>query len=137
MSQHSYDIAQTEPRPRRFTIAAWLIAGGTLAPLLLASSPVRALPAFARQTGLACTSCHTAYPQLNAFGREFKLSGYTESLANVPWYDKFAFMIQPSFTHTSSDLSDPPEDFGDNNNFAFTQTSLFFGGKLGGFVQAT
>ena len=39
---------------------------------------VHAVPAFARQTGLACSSCHFQhYPTLNAFGRAFKAGGYT------------------------------------------------------------
>ncbi|MBI5439049.1 MAG: hypothetical protein HY936_08930 [Nitrosomonadales bacterium] len=37
-----------------------------------------AIPAFARQTGMACLSCHQQhYPVLNAFGRAFKAGGYT------------------------------------------------------------
>lgn len=37
-----------------------------------------AVPAFARQTGLACNTCHFQhYPTLNAFGRAFKSGGYT------------------------------------------------------------
>jgi len=37
-----------------------------------------AFPAFARQTGLACASCHfQKYPALTAFGRGFKAAGYT------------------------------------------------------------
>ena len=37
-----------------------------------------AVPAFARQTGLACNTCHFQhYPTLNAFGRAFKAGGYT------------------------------------------------------------
>jgi hypothetical protein len=35
------------------------------------------IPSFSRQTGLACTACHTAFPQLTPFGRLFKLNGYT------------------------------------------------------------
>lgn len=123
------------------TIAGWLTTASILISLLLTSTPAAAIPAFARQMGVECTACHTAYPQLNAFGREFKLTGYTENAGNVPWYKKLAFMTEPSYTHTSADLSDPPEDFGANNNLAFSQTSLFFGGKIagkvGGFVQAT
>ena len=91
--------------------------------------------------GVQCTTCHTAYPQLNAFGREFKLLGYTLGEGHVPWYARFAFMTEPSFTHTSADLEVPPPEFGENDNLAVTQTSLFFGGKIagkaGGFVQAT
>ena len=37
-----------------------------------------AVPAFARQTGMACTACHAQhFPILNSFGRAFKASGYT------------------------------------------------------------
>lgn len=37
-----------------------------------------AFPSFARQTGLACSSCHfQKYPALNAFGRAFKAGGFT------------------------------------------------------------
>lgn len=35
------------------------------------------VPAFSRQTGLACSSCHYNFPQLTPFGRLFKLNGYT------------------------------------------------------------
>lgn len=39
---------------------------------------VNAVPAFARQTGMACASCHFQhFPTLNAFGRAFKEMGYT------------------------------------------------------------
>jgi len=36
-----------------------------------------AVPSFARQTGMACAACHTVFPELNSFGRSFKLNGYT------------------------------------------------------------
>ena len=37
-----------------------------------------AVPAFARQTGMACVSCHAQnFPALNSFGRSFKVQGYT------------------------------------------------------------
>ncbi len=35
-----------------------------------------ALPAFARQHGVSCSSCHLAWPQLNETGRKFKELGY-------------------------------------------------------------
>jgi hypothetical protein len=38
---------------------------------------LRRVPSFSRQTHLACNSCHNGFPQLNAFGRLFKLNGYT------------------------------------------------------------
>ncbi len=37
-----------------------------------------AVPAFARQTGFSCNTCHFQhFPSLNQFGREFKAGGYT------------------------------------------------------------
>jgi len=126
---------------KRPSIGGCLALLGALVCLSIASNSAWAIPAFARQMGVECTTCHTAYPQLNAFGREFKLTGYTLSSGAVPWYKKLALMTEPSFTHTSADLSDPPDSFGANNNLALTQTSLFFGGRIAGkagaFVQGT
>lgn len=39
--------------------------------------PAQALPSFARQTGQPCGACHTDFPGLTPFGRQFKLGGYT------------------------------------------------------------
>ena len=37
-----------------------------------------AIPAYARQVGMACTACHAQhFPVLNTFGRAFKAGGYT------------------------------------------------------------
>ncbi len=47
--------------------------------LLLAAPANYAIPSFARQTGLSCNYCHYTYPELNSFGRMFKLNGYTTS----------------------------------------------------------
>lgn len=49
---------------------------GTLATGLLVNQ-AEAVPSFARQTGLACAACHTVFPELNSFGRSFKMNGYT------------------------------------------------------------
>jgi hypothetical protein len=50
---------------------AGVIAAAAFAP------EASALPAFARQTGMACNACHqTHFPVLNAFGRAFKAGGY-------------------------------------------------------------
>jgi hypothetical protein len=37
-----------------------------------------AVPAFSRTYGHACSVCHTAWPALNAYGRDFKESGYMD-----------------------------------------------------------
>jgi len=45
---------------------------------LLTSNTAEAVPAFARQTGMPCMSCHFQnFPALNTFGRTFRAKGYT------------------------------------------------------------
>jgi hypothetical protein len=57
---------------RGLTVALGLAASG------LMISEAQAVPAFARQTGMACSSCHFQnFPSLNSFGRVFKAQGYT------------------------------------------------------------
>ena len=48
-----------------------------LATTLFVPQTSEAVPAFARQVGMGCTSCHTNFPALNSFGRYFKSTGYT------------------------------------------------------------
>ena len=101
----------------------------------------RALPSFARQTGQECAACHVAFPELTAFGRQFKLNGYTMTggESSLP---PLAFMLQPAFTHTEAGQSGgAAPHFGPNNNLALQQASLFYGGavtsNIGAFAQAT
>ncbi len=42
----------------------------------LAVHEAAAIPPFARKYGLPCSACHTAWPELNAFGQRFKDNGY-------------------------------------------------------------
>jgi hypothetical protein len=48
-----------------------------LACIVLACPDAEAVPSFTRQTGLKCSVCHSNPPELTAFGRKFKLEGYT------------------------------------------------------------
>lgn len=43
---------------------------------VLFPSVSEAIPAFARKTNMTCSTCHTAWPSLNAFGRQYKEHGY-------------------------------------------------------------
>ncbi|EQD42208.1 secreted protein, partial [mine drainage metagenome] len=54
----------------RFRVALAVVAAVMLAPA------ARAVPSFSRQTGMACAACHTVFPELTPFGREFKANGY-------------------------------------------------------------
>ncbi len=62
-------------RSLRLGALAMSVLGASM-PMLI-STPARAVPSFARQTGLACEACHTIPPELTAFGRRFKLNAFT------------------------------------------------------------
>jgi hypothetical protein len=98
--------------------------------LLLAPKSGFAVPSYARQVNVSCIVCHTEFPVLTEFGRQFKLSGYTMSTeqTRVP---PLAVMLQPSYTHTSAGQpGGAAPGFGDNNNTALTQASIFYAGRL-------
>jgi hypothetical protein len=106
----------------------------------LVPSPARAVPSFARQTGQQCTACHTTFPQLTPFGRQFKLDGYVMSSgeSDLP---HIAAMVQGGFTHTNEGQpGGAAPHFGDNDNGALNAASLFYGGIVvpdyaGAFLQ--
>ena len=122
----------------------------SLGALLLATN-ANAVPSFARQTGMACSSCHTVFPKLTAFGRLFKLNGYTitglqqiESKAGesapglkVNAIAPMSAMVQTAMTHVKKE--DPNTE---NNHIAYPSAlSLYYAGEVsdhvGAFVQVT
>ncbi len=79
---------------------------------------------------MQCIACHTEFPMLNEFGRQFKLGGYTLSTGprDIP---ALAVMLMPSYTHTQADQSGgAAPGFKANNNLALSQASLFYAGRL-------
>lgn len=107
--------------------------------LLILSPSAHAVPSYARQTGENCVACHTSFPELTPFGREFKLNGYT--LGEAQWLP-LAIMMQASTTTLSKsrdnggNLVTPKE-----GTVQFDSASLFIAGKvndhLGTFIQYT
>ena len=99
----------------------------------------QAVPSFARQTGMDCVACHTSFPELTPFGREFKLRGYT--LGERQWLP-FAAMAQLSVTNLSKKFDNAGvKQISRQNDPQFDSLSLFAAGKLsdyaGMFVQWT
>jgi hypothetical protein len=129
-----------------------LVIAVALAAVVLSARDARAVPSFARQTGLACSACHTVFLELNSFGRAFKLHGYTtqamkEQLEeagteqapplNINRTFPLSVMLQTSITRTNAKQPDTQ-----NANVEFPQQlSLFLAGEItphiGTFVQAT
>src|SRR5208283_1872058 len=132
----SFDRQGGDPMdmPRRvsllfaFVIVVLLLVTALNPPLALA------VPSYARQTGLACSGCHYAPPELNPAGRRFKLLAYVDRgdqtktvtsegkkthaaldlLASLP----LSVMLETSFTATKS-----PVPTTQNGNFEFLQVT--------------
>ena len=115
-----------------------------LAFAILICSPhsASAIPSFARQTGQPCNACHTNFPELTAFGRQFKLDGYVFSDGGK-FIPPFSAMAQAGFTHTSKDQpGGAAPGFSDNDNVSINEASLYYGGTvipglMGAFIQGT
>ncbi len=117
------------------------------------SKDALAVPSFARQTGFACSVCHTMFPELTPVGRTFKLTGYVMNKdgASHPSVPPVAGMVQLSYTHTKQ--TPPPGSLPENswslhalsseNDTVGTPqaASLFYGGQIyghwGALVQGT
>jgi len=121
-------------------------------PLVVLAGPCAyAVPSYSRQTGLSCASCHYAPPELNAFGRKFKLEGYTFATKPEVSEDEkdhnsglrlleafpLSVLFDTSFTSTKS-----PQPTTQNGNFEFPQAASLFlagswGNHVGSFLQVT
>ena len=131
---------------RALVLALVLGAGLLGAPVALA------VPSFARQTGLACSACHVRFPELTAFGREFKLNGYTltdhtkqieasdadqRSSLELLELPPISVMFEAAYTSTMKSVPDAQND---DAQFP-QQLSAFLAGKvapkMGAFVQMT
>ncbi len=98
-----------------------------------------AVPSFARQTGMDCSSCHTSFPELTPFGREFKLNGYTLGERQML---PFAAMAQLSATHMNKEYDKSGnKQMWRQNDPQFDILSIFAAGKIndhaGAFIQWT
>ncbi|MBS2028905.1 MAG: cytochrome C [Deltaproteobacteria bacterium] len=126
------------------TVASWL----ALAPR------AEAVPSFARQTGFSCAQCHTQFPELTAFGRAFKASGYTMTMAKTV-SDKrdertvlefleaapVSAMVQASTTTIAQQEPGAAGPTYKTDAVLPQQLSVFYAGKLapevGAFIQLT
>lgn len=97
-----------------------------------------AVPSFARQTGMDCAACHTSFPELTPFGREFKLNGYT--LGERQWLP-VAAMMQFSMTNVDKKSTAGQSYIQRQNDPQFDNMSIFIAGKItdwaGAFIQMT
>ncbi len=142
---------------KNLPVPSWAARGALALASLTAASFIEtptasALPSYARQTGQTCATCHTAFPELTPFGRQFKLMGYTAggnrcndgSARSDETQIPLAVMAWPgTFTSYKNKAANPtggPGSFNDND-WIPGQFSLFVGGQLycdvGAFAQQT
>ncbi len=103
------------------------LAVAAIATLLFASLSVRqaeSLPLFARKFGVQCTTCHLAFPRLNAFGIAFRQNGYRMpgTKGHSPWEDKEVPLsvignVGMQYTHQTQP---------DSSAFVFVQNAVEF-----------
>jgi hypothetical protein len=147
-------LLKSSSKPNKCNILIFKAAESLLVFALILWFPThtKALPSYARQTGLSCSACHFSFPELNSFGRQFKMNGYVltgmktidakedsdrvtrlKLLSTLP----LSVMVQTSFTHISKDVEGTQ-----NNSVAFPQQlSVFYAGQvtphIGTFIQMT
>ena len=103
---------------------------GTIAGLL--PMDAQAIPLFARQTGQNCVACHAGgqFPELTAYGRKFKLTGYTLGVrADVP-LAVMGTLSGTSVNNKTPGSGDVNADFPQDGLVHFTTASIFAGGKI-------
>lgn len=135
--QHGYAAARSA-----VLFSAFAAAGA----LGMYPNAAQAVPSMARQTGMQCAACHTVFPELTSFGRQFKLRGYSMSVpkdrsdsifGNVP----ISALLQVS-RNTTNNVSTPgaeSEQFPRDRETIVQAVGLYYGGKItgksGGLVQ--
>lgn len=105
----------------------------TVAAFAVSITTAQASPAFARQMNMDCMGCHyQTMPKLNAFGREFKLSGFTMTARDVLTSDASGGLNIPSnmnfgfVTKARAIGSDSHEMYSE----IFDEAAFIFGGRV-------
>jgi len=102
-----------------------------------------AVPSFGHQTGLSCTVCHTAFPELTPFGRTFKMNGFAFSnqTQDKGYTLPISGMLELSHTMLKDNEGilnngiapfDNPEDTATERTNLPQQASVFYGGRIYG-----
>jgi hypothetical protein len=101
-----------------------------------------AVPAFARQTGMGCNSCHTQhFPVLSSFGRAFKADGFTmvgsqamleEEHLSLPATLNAGILLKAKYVKTNGEnkVMNDGTTTNDGRWVVPDEFGLFFGGRL-------
>ncbi len=118
---------------KKIILSAASLAVAAVASVSVAPTTSEAIPAFARQTGSACLSCHfQSFPTLAAYGRAFKMGGMTDvgdqalvedEGLSIPAMVNWTAMVRPNFTSTDTGTK--------VNEFQFADQVFMIGGRAG------
>ena len=118
--------------PVRF---ATVVLAATLG--LLATGSVQAVPSMARQTGYECSKCHTVFPELTRFGRQFKLGAFamsSEKWDAAPFLERLPVsgLLQVSRTQTKNTDTDGAmsDSFPRDRETIVQAAGFYYAGKI-------
>ncbi len=96
--------------------------------------PANAVPSFSTQTEKKCSYCHTAWPQLNKKGRDFKMLGFRLSDSDPVELGDYLQDLE-SFPISAVVISRPidKKEHGDNNLRALHEVEVMFAGRFNKF----
>lgn len=107
------------------------------------AAPAWAVPSMGRQTGYECSRCHTVFPELTPYGREFKLGAFSSSSAKFdekPLLERVpvSAVVQASRTSTRSVTAGgtDPEEFPQDRENIVQAAGLYWGGKIADNIGA-
>ena len=113
----------------------------------LVAKQASAIPAFARQTGMSCTSCHDAWPRLNDFGELYRDRGYKTDTSDEDSWARLLdtlksepISVRTTVGYNYSVSTNQPTDGGPktvgNGGFAAPVGDIYFGAPLSSHVSA-
>jgi hypothetical protein len=130
MSDFLRRLSMTSIKTRTFGAVLIVLAG------FVWTGAAQAIPAWARQYEKDCSSCHTAWPQLNKQGREFKENGYrmSDQIGKSVEHDSFPVSaVLISRPYDKKDSQDDPR------SRLLHELEVFIGGAIGdefsGFLE--
>jgi len=106
---------------------------------IVAAPAAQAVPSMARQTGYECTKCHTVFPELNPFGRQFKIGAFT--MSSDKWDAKplaeriplsAALIVSRTKTSDTSAGGTEADEFPRNGKVIAQTVAGYYGGKIAG-----
>ena len=109
----------------------------TLLALVFHSLPASAVTSYTRQTGQPCATCHTAFPELTPFGRQFKLRAFTGGGTRCDDASGKSVDGKEQIPFSSTIVATA----GDDDKIAVQEVSVYLAGQLycnlGSFVEAS